>query len=345
MKSNKALRRDKPAICITMGDPAGVGPEIIAKFLSDPKVEEAADFIVVGDAFVFKKAIALAGAGFEFDIINSAGTPDFKDCGILLLDLKNINPKKFEYAKATAECGKAAIDYIREAHSLIQKKAADAIVTAPINKYSAKMGGFKYQGHTEFLSFLSGAKTTAMMLTGGPLTVVLATTHIPISLVSSALTKKKLVSIISLIDAWMKDYFNVEFAKIGICALNPHAGEFGTMGTEEKDIIIPAVKHCAACGINVSGPYPADSLFYQAYNGDFDVILSMYHDQGLIPLKMVARDEAVNITLGLGFVRTSPAHGTAFDIAGKNMANPQSFACAVNFAISMVNNAQKIKRK
>ncbi len=328
-------KADKPIICITMGDPSGIGAEIIAKSLSSPVVRKLAYFIIVGDAFVFKKAFILTKAGFGYKTVAQAKKIKFNDCNVLLLDLANVNSEGFEYGCIKAEYGKASIDYIRSAYLLIQNKKADAMVTAPINKYSAKRTGFKYQGHTEFLTHLAKAKDTAMMLTGGPLSVVLATTHLPLADVSSSLKKRNLFKVIVLIDEWMGYYFGVESCKIGVCGLNPHAGEKGAMGREEKDIITPAIELAKSKGVNASGPYPSDALFYRAYNGDFDVILCMYHDQALIPLKMVARDEAVNITLGLPFIRTSPAHGTAFDIAGKNIANPASFSAAIKTASSI----------
>lgn len=337
----QTVKKDKPVVCITTGDPSGVGAEIITKSLSSPTIRELAYFIVVGDAFVFKKGFTLTGADFKYKTINQPEEVKFDNFNILLLDLKNIDPKDFKYGWIRSEYGKASIDYIKTAYLLIKMKIADAMVTAPINKYSVKKAGFKYQGHTEFLAHLEKVKNTAMMLTGGPLSIVLATTHLPLARVVSSLKKKSLFKTILLIDEWMRDYFGVKSCKIGVCALNPHAGEEGVIGREEKDIITPAIELANSKGIKVSGPYPADALFYQAYSGDFDIILCMYHDQGLIPLKMIARNEAVNITLGLPFVRTSPAHGTAFDIAGKNIADPSSFSTAIKTAISMVARREK----
>ncbi|MBN1405001.1 MAG: 4-hydroxythreonine-4-phosphate dehydrogenase PdxA [Candidatus Omnitrophica bacterium] len=325
----------KPVICITMGDPSGIGPEIIIKSLSAPAVREAASFIIVGDEFVFKQTTALTGAAFKYKTIKNIKQIDSNSSGVLLLDLKNINRKNYRYGCVCSEYGKAAIEYIKKAYLLIKSEKAHALVTAPINKYSAKKSGFKFKGHTEFLAHLCGAKNVAMMLTGGPFTIVLATTHIPMKTVAGSLKKDNLLKMIMLIDEWMRVYFEAQFCKIGVCALNPHAGEEGTIGVEEKQIIIPAVEQARKKGINICGPYPADSLFYQAYDGEYDVILCMYHDQGLIPLKMVARDESVNITLGLSFIRTSPAHGTAFDIAGKNKANSRSFSAAIRAAAQM----------
>lgn len=329
------ISRSKPVICITMGDPSGIGAEVIAKSLSDPAIRKLAHFIIIGDGFVFKNAFISARTDFKYGVRPWHSSINVLGSDPILLDLQNVNSEDFEYGCIKPEYGKAAVDYIKKAYLLIKEEKADAMVTAPINKYSVQQAGFRYQGHTEYLSHLTKTKDIAMMLTGGPLTVVLATTHLPLQKVARSLNKKNIFKIILLTDKWMRDYFGVKSCKIGVCALNPHAGEEGVMGDEEKKIIAPAIELARSSGINVSGPHPADALFYQAYSGDFDVILCMYHDQGLIPLKMIARNEAVNITLGLPFVRTSPAHGTAFDIAGKNMANPNSFSSAIKTAVSM----------
>ena len=329
------ISRNKPSICITMGDPSGVGAEIITKSLSSPEIGKLASFIIIGDAPVFKKAYVLTKASFRYKVIKHASGMNFNDCSILLLDLHNVDSKNFKYGCHRAEYGKAAIDYIKKAYSLVKGQRAAALVTAPINKYSAKQAGFKYQGHTEYLKYLTKSKNAVMMLVGGPLSVALFTTHLPLKKVAGSLKKKEIFKTIVLIDAWMKDYFGIASCKIGVCALNPHAGEGGVIGREELDILAPAIKSASAKKINASGPYPADALLTQAYNGEFDVVLCMYHDQGLIPLKMLARDEAVNITLGLPLIRTSPAHGTAFDIAGKNLVNHQSLSAAISTAVQM----------
>lgn len=322
-----------------MGDPSGIGPEIIVKSLSSLPIRDIAHFIVIGDGFVFKKAVDLTKADFEYNVIEGPG-PGQLNLKVgpdpTFIDLKNINAENFKFGYVSAEYGKASIEYVKLAHSLIKAGLIDAIVTAPINKYSAKKGGFKHQGHTEFLKELSKAGNVAMMLASDPLSIVLATTHLSLSDAIRSLKNKRIFNLICLIDKWMRDYFGIENCKIGVCGLNPHAGEKGVLGNEEKNIIEPAVKMAKSKGINVTGPLPADTLFNKAYNNVFGVVLCMYHDQGLIPIKMVAMNEAVNITLGLPFVRTSPAHGTAFDIAGKNIAQKNSFSAAITTAVSMV---------
>jgi 4-hydroxythreonine-4-phosphate dehydrogenase len=234
---------------------------------------------------------------------------------------------------------------------LIKAGKADALVTAPINKKAASLAGFKFPGHTEYLAYLVGARKFCMMLVacppkpipnptqelrrgGGPLRVVLATRHIALKDVSRCLDQNQIRDAIILTHQALKKYFRIRHPRIAVCALNPHAGEDGMFSDEESRIITPAIKKAKVKG--VVGPLPADSLFYDAYRGRFDAQIVMYHDQGLIPLKMVAKDAAVNITLGLPFIRTSPAHGTAFDIAGRNKANPSSMIEAIKLACQLV---------
>lgn len=240
--------------------------------------------------------------------------------------------KKFKPGMVNAACGRAAIEYIDEAVGLIKSGAADALVTAPISKEAINLAGFKWPGHTEYLAHLTKTKKFAMMLIGGPLRVVLATRHIALKDVSEKLNKTEIYDAIILAHAALKRYFRIKHPRIAVCALNPHSGEGGLFGSEEKRIIIPAIKKALPKVPGIIGPLPADSLFYDAYRGKFDAEIVMYHDQGLIPLKMIAKDTAVNITLGLPFVRTSPAHGTAFDIAGTNKANPSSMIEAIRLA-------------
>jgi len=235
----------------------------------------------------------------------------------------------------SAASGKAAIGCIKTAVDLIKRGKADALVTAPINKEAAGLAGFKFPGHTEYLAYLTGTKKFAMMLAVDKLRVVLATRHIALKDVAKRLNSRQIYDAIILANAALKKYFRIKTPKIAVCALNPHAGENGLFSDEEKRIIMPAIRNAARTIKNITGPMAADALFYRAYRGEFDAEIAMYHDQGLIPLKMAGRDSAVNITLGLPFIRTSPAHGTAFDIAGKGIADPSSMIEAIKLAIKM----------
>ncbi len=235
---------------------------------------------------------------------------------------------------------RAAVDYIKKAVSLAREGEIDAIVTAPINKEGLNKAGFKFSGHTELLAHLTKTENYAMMLVGGPLRVVLVTTHLPLSKVSLSLSRKKIYQTIRLTWNNMK-YFGVKKPRIGVAGLNPHAGEEGLFGKEEKKFIIPAVKKAKKKGIRVEGPISPDTIFHRALKGEFDCVVCMYHDQGLIPLKMFAFDRGVNVTLGLPIIRTSVDHGTAYEIAGRGMANPQSLIEAIKLATRLTKSRNK----
>lgn len=321
----------RPVLALTMGDPAGIGPEIILRALAKPAVRNLADYIIVGDLKILNKTK---------DILNGQRISCVNDLSrIGIMDMDNVVSDTFIFGAEKAACGKASVEYIRRAFELIRSGAADAMVTAPINKSAARKAGFPFPGHTEFLAHLAGAENFVMMLTGGPLRVGLVTIHIRMSEVPKKITVKNIGDTIAVILRALKTDFGIAAPRIGVCALNPHAGEGGLFGDEEARIIKPAVRKFAKSGVR--GPFPADSIFYDAYRGKFDCVICLYHDQGLIPLKMIARDSGVNITLGLGFVRTSPDHGTAFDIAGKGKADPSSMEAAIRTAALMVLNRKK----
>ena len=316
---------NKPVLALAMGDPSGVGPEIILKSLARASVRRVANFIIVGDAKVLRKNAGRLGGSHK---------PLFKK--IQIIDLKNVSTGSFSFGKEKASYGRASVQYIRKAYELIRAGIADCIVTAPINKSAATKAGFAFPGHTEFLAGISGAKKFVMMLVGDPLRVSLVTRHIPINSVSRRLSIRNIADTIAITLNALRIDFNIAKPRIGVCALNPHSGEGGIFGGEEVKIIAPAVRRFRKAG--VYGPVPADALFYDAYRKKNDAVICLYHDQGLIPLKMVARNRGVNVTLGLPFVRTSPDHGTAFDIAGKGKADPGSMEAAIKLAVSMARN-------
>lgn len=317
----------KPVIGITIGDAAGIGPEIIIKALSKKEIYKISSPLVIGDKEVLKSKV-------KFNSISRIGEARFKFGTIDLIDLKNIRLERLKIGKVNKIAAEAAVEYIKKAVSLAIKGEINAIVTAPINKEGLKKAGFKFPGHTELLAQLTKTKYYAMMLVGGPLKVVLVTTHLPLSKVNSSLSKEKIYQTIKLTWNNMK-YFGIKSPRIGVAGLNPHAGEEGLFGKEEKKFIIPAVEKANKKGIKVEGPIPPDTAFYRALRGEFDVIVAMYHDQGLIPLKMLAFDKGVNITLGLPITRTSVDHGTAYEIAGKGVANPQSLIEAIKIAAKL----------
>lgn len=240
------------------------------------------------------------------------------------------------YAKPDATVARATISYLDAAHDLITRGFASAVATAPITKEALKKVGFAYPGHTEYFAALTGTTDFAMMLAGSRLRVVLATIHVPLIDVFKLLTTELIVAKGMLIDRWFTRHLGLK-PRIGIPGLNPHASENGLFGDEERRIIVPAVAALKAAGVNAEGPFPPDTIYHAAYHGKFDVILSMYHDQGLIPMKLVHFEDGINVTLGLPYVRSSVDHGSGYDIAGKGVANPASMIEAIRFAARVRN--------
>jgi 4-hydroxythreonine-4-phosphate dehydrogenase len=290
-------RRSRPRIGITVGDPAGIGPEITQKVMDDPGVRAICEPIAYGP---IGEAVA-----------------------------------RFERGRVTAMAGRAAYDAIVQAVEDARSGAIDAIATAPINKEAFAQAGLPWPGHTDLLAHLTGARRVAMMFYADALRVVLATVHVPLRRVAEVLTQGQLEDTIDLAAAELPR-FGLPAPRLAVAGLNPHAGEHGLLGSEEIDVVSPAIAACVARGIDVRGPFPADTLFNRAMRGEFDAVIACYHDQGLIPIKLVAFGRAVNVTLGLPIIRTSVDHGTAFDIAGRGVADPSSLIEAVRLAARLV---------
>ena len=309
-----------PVVAITMGDPTGVGPEIILKTFIKEDIFKYCTPVIIGDAVFLKKTA-------EYLHIPPLPSP------VSVFDLKNI-PEGIHPGKPSRDGGRSAIEYIKVAVEMAMAKKVDAITTSPINKEAIHMAGYTYPGHTEMLAEFTHTDDYAMMIAGEDIRVVLVTTHHALKDVSRLITKEKVLRVIRLTYRSLKlwGFLNV---RIGVSALNPHAGEGGIFGNEERKIIIPAIHDAQREGINVNGPFPADTLFTSVKRTEFDAIVVMYHDQGLIPVKMVSFGKAVNITLGLPFIRTSVDHGTAYDIVGKGIADPSSLIEAVKLAAQL----------
>jgi 4-hydroxythreonine-4-phosphate dehydrogenase len=290
----------KPCIAITSGDPAGIGPEVAARAAADARVLSACRPVLFGPA--------LSGVHGSL--------------------------KTFSPGTLSAEAGRAAYDVIVRAVEAAMKREVDAVATAPVNKEAFRLAGLPWAGHTDLLAHLTGARAVAMMFYSDELRVVLATVHVALAEVPRILTAATLETTIDL-TARELPRFGFARPRIAVAGLNPHAGEHGLFGCEEQTVIGPAVGACRARGIDVHGPFPADTLFVRARRGEFDVVVACYHDQGLIPVKLVAFGQAVNVTLGLPIVRTSVDHGTAFDIAGKGVADPESMIAAVLLAAKL----------
>ncbi len=309
-------------IAITVGDVTGVGPEVTLKALAAELPQDDCSYILFGDADPLRDLNALFNLGVDLQSPRIA--------------IQNSTKLPAKLATGAPEAARAVLVGLRAAAAECLAKKADALVTAPVSKETILRTGEKFVGQTELLSELAGAKHTSMMLLGADdrdrwLRVALATTHVPIKDVAANLTEQKVFDAITNAAQACVD-LGLPRARVGVCGLNPHAGEGGQLGTEESTIIEPAVRRAKTQGLDVHGPFSADTLFYHVFRGDYDAVVAMYHDQGLVPLKMIGFERGVNWTLGLPFVRTSPDHGTAFDIAGKGVADPGSMIAALRLA-------------
>jgi len=327
------MSSSKPIVAITSGDPAGIGPEVVVKALQDEGVRSRCRALILGDARVLGHAREMLGSGVEWKVVSEyAGPEDLWDAGPTLLDFANVPDPGGRRHVPDAACGRASVDYVTCAIDLAKEGKIDAIATAPINKEAVALAGYKFPGHTEILAERTGAKKKVMMLAGGPLRVALVTIHIPLAQVPRKVTTEKVYDTIRITNDSLKNMFGIPEPRIAVCGLNPHAGESGRFGDEEARLIEPAIEQARAEGVGCSGPYPPDTVFGRAAKGAFDAVVCMYHDQGLIPLKLLAFESGVNITLGLPIIRTSVDHGTAFDIAGKGIAHPESMIEAIKLA-------------
>ena len=332
----------KPIIAITMGDPAGIGPEVIVKALSKPLIRRICRPVVIGDRTVIEQT---ARRLKPFPKIRSVSAPEESvrsKKGIDVIDLKNVDLSRRVIGRPEAAGGRAAVEAIKAAARLAMDRRVAAVVTAPISKEALLAAGYPYPGHTELLAELSGVKKVGMLMVAPArskkapgLRILLATTHIAIRDLPNRLTRECVENAIRLAHQAAVKYFDCKRPRLAVTGLNPHAGEGGLFGREEEDIIRPAVEATRREGIPVTGPWPADSLIHRAFVGEFDLVVAMYHDQALIPIKLLGFGRAVNVTVGLPFIRTSPDHGTAYDIAGKGIADPGSLLEAIRLAVRL----------
>jgi 4-hydroxythreonine-4-phosphate dehydrogenase len=330
---------DQPVIGITMGDPAGIGPEIIVKALADPNIRRAAKFIIFG----MNEQLCYAADAAEIEPFWGRHQHEkisreypYK---VVVADYDEYSVPSWVKSPSIAS-GEASARFCLDAIDAARDSLIDAVVTAPISKTSWKLADVEWPGHTEMLAARCKSKRKVMMFVAGPLKLALATIHEALFEVRHKFTIGCVFEPIDLLNDALKEYFGLDNPRIGVAALNPHAGEEGQFGDEEKRIITPAILLARNQGINALGPFPADTLFLRAVNGEFDGVVAMYHDQGMIPVKLLNFGKAVNITIGIPIIRTSPAHGTAFDITGRNIADPAGMKSAINTAIQMA----KIKK-
>jgi len=329
-----AVRRTRPRIGITMGDPAGIGPEVVLKAVAEEEVRAVCQPVIIGDAQLLAHNARTLDLQCGYEIVRrDERLPDQGD-EPLIFHLDNIQGHVQPGIESGA-CGKAAAGYIEAAVGLCASGDIDAIATAPINKRALFLGGYSFPGHTEFLAHLTGVDDYAMGFVAANLRIVLISTHVPLSEAIRLVRRERCEQTIRLA-AYELQRWGIERARIAVAALNPHGGEGGLFGIEEAAEIMPAIEACRVIdGINVSGPVSADTVFLRASRGEFDAVVACYHDQAMIPVKCLSFGEAVNVTLGLPFIRTSVDHGTAFDIAGKGIAEHSSMVAAIKLAAEL----------
>jgi 4-hydroxythreonine-4-phosphate dehydrogenase len=337
MSKDRALA--EPVVAVTMGDPAGVGPEVVLKALQSRAVRGICRPLVIGDWGILERTQALLKPGVNaerrpYELVSwMPGEPiSARKSVVSVYSVSQLSRGQSRPGRPTSFCGEAAYCYIREAAQLVLSGAADAMATAPISKRALQLAGHRYPGHTELLAELTGARDVRMMLVSSRLRVVLVTVHLPYARVAGALTRDGIETTIRLSHAALRRQFGIPDPRLAVAALNPHAGEEGLFGVEEAKVILPAIERAHKRGVRAYGPFPADTVFHQAVRGNYDAVVCMYHDQGLIPLKLLDFFGGAALTLGLPIVRTSVDHGTAYDIAGKNKADGSSMREAVSLA-------------
>jgi len=317
-----------------MGDPAGIGPEVVLKAVAEGEVRRVCVPIIIGDAQLLAHTARTLDLQSGYDIIRRGERLPDEISEPVIFHLDNISGS-IEPGMESGAAGKAAAGYIEAAVELCAAGSIDAIATAPINKRALFLGGYSFPGHTEFLAHLTGAEEYAMAFVAANLRIVLLSTHVSLSEAISMVERDRIVKTIHLTDRELRRW-GIEGPRLAVAALNPHGGEGGLFGVEEASEIVPAIEACHGLeDINVQGPFSADTVFLRASRGEFDAVIACYHDQAMIPVKCLSFGEAVNVTLGLPFIRTSVDHGTAFDIAGKGLAEHSSMVAAIKLAAEL----------
>ena len=322
---------ERPIIAITMGDPAGIGPEVTAKAMAKAEVWQCCRPLIVGDGDVLRRAVAMSGLALIWNTVTELADARFNPNAPDVFDLRSLDLTSFLPAKVSATAGKAAIAYVEQATGMALSGQVGAIATGPINKASLREAGSNHVGHTEILAALTAARRVTTMLATPGLRVVHVTRHVPLRDVASHITRERVLDTIRLTDTGLEE-MGISGPRVAVAALNPHGGDEGLVGQEEIDVIGPAVEAAQELGVNAHGPIPADSVFFRAIRGEFDAVVAMYHDQGHIPIKTHGFERSVTVTLGLPIVRTSVDHGTAFDIAWQGVANEESMVEAIQLA-------------
>ncbi len=324
----------RPILAITLGDPAGIGPEVVLKALGHGEVFDICRPLVVGDSGVLKRAAAWLEVEPRFERIAEIGSGGYAEGTVPLLDLANVDLAEAPVGQVSAGAGRAAVEYVMRACDLAMAGQVEAVVTAPLNKEAMHRAGFLYPGHTELLAERTGAERVSMLLVGPALRVVHVSTHVSLEEAIRRVTPARVLEVIELAHRSCR-MLGIEAPRIAVAGLNPHASENGLFGMQEAERIQPAIEMARARGWTVSDPQPPDTVFLRATRGEFDIIVAMYHDQGHIPMKLLAFDSGVNVSIGLPVLRTSVDHGTAFDIAGTGQASEESMLAAIRVAVTM----------
>lgn len=324
----------RPIIAVTMGDAAGIGPEIVVKSLHSQEICRICRPLVLADADILSDVMKALSSPLKIRRVRPSDEVKGESGTIDVIDMKNLNKKEIIPGQVCTACGKAAMEYISEAARLAMEGKVEAVVTAPINKEATVRAGYRDIGHLEYFARITHTSEYAIMLASGPLRIVHLSTHYSLKEACERVSKEEILAKLRLTnDSFQR--WGIDYPRIAVAALNPHGGEGGLLGREEIERIQPAVSEAQEIGINATGPLPADSIFVRAIRGEFDVILAMYHDQGHIPVKVYGFERSISVALGLPFIRTSVDHGTAFDIAGKGIASSESLEEAIKVAIGL----------
>ena len=325
----------RPLIAITMGDPAGIGPEVILKTLQDPGVHARSRPLVIGDRRTFERAAAWVDAtNLGYDVVTEPAAGRYEGGTVTLLDLATAPPDGYAVGRVSPEAGRVAVECVFRACDLALAGEVDAVVTAPLNKAAMHAAGYIFPGHTELLAERTGATRVSMLLIGPSLRVVHVSTHVALTEAIRRVTRQRVEEVIEIAGESCR-MLGIDHPRIAVAGLNPHASEGGLFGDEEAREVIPAIAAARARGLDVSDPQPPDTVFLRATKGAYDIVVAMYHDQGHIPMKLLAFDSGVNVSIGLPIIRTSVDHGTAFDIAGTGVASETSMLAAIDVAIQM----------
>lgn len=330
----------KPTIAITIGDFNGIGPEVTLKSIVSPKIKKNIQPVLIGSFDIFQYYVKMLKLDIELIAVDNLSSK-INNGTVPVLTVHPATSKSIQIGKISPDSGVCAGMAIEQAIKLCLSNEVDAMVTAPVSKESLHFAGYNFPGQTEMLAMLTRSERVTMMLLAKTMRVALATVHIPIKKVSENLFIDRIVEKLETVHSSLQKDLGIKTPSIAVLGLNPHAGENGAIGSEEIEVIIPAIKKAIAKGVITSGPFPADGFFASGAYKNYDAILAMYHDQGLIPLKMSGFDEGVNFSAGLKIIRTSPDHGTAFDIAGKKIANPGSMISAIQLAASIIEQRKK----